>query len=227
MAATIYLSDTRKSENKMFTGLIETVGTIEQIVKRSNYKVMRIQSGFDTSDLEIGESIACDGSCLTVVSFDTNSFTVEVSQETAVRTIIEHYKVGTNINLERAMKLGSRLGGHLVSGHIDCRGKIEYVKPVGDSIEVAVRFDTSFDDLTIEKGSIAINGISLTINSIKQGWLSVNIIPHTESETTITHFKTSDPVNLEFDMIGKYLLKFIQNKNNKGLTIDKLIESGW
>lgn len=211
----------------MFTGLVETVGTIQRIVRRSNYKVFHIQSVISTSELSIGESVSCDGACLTVVSFDSNSFTVEASQETVARTIIGNYKVGSKINLERAMRLGERMGGHLVSGHIDTVGKIDYIKPIGDSTEVAIKFEQKYDDLTIEKGSIAINGISLTINEIKPGWLSVNIIPHTGEMTTLTSFKTGDEVNLEFDMIGKYLLKFAENKQNNGLTIDKLIESGW
>lgn len=211
----------------MFTGLIETVGTLQSVSAKNDYKVFQIQSDFPHSELELGESIACDGACLTVVSFDKKTFTVEASKETAECTIISQYKTGQQINLERAMKLGGRMGGHMVSGHIDCRGKIKSIGPVGNSIEIYISYDSSFDNLIIEKGSIAINGVSLTINKVSSGNLSVNIIPHTEQKTTISKLKQSDFLNLEFDMIGKYIAKSLHKKENKSLTIDKLIESGW
>ena len=211
----------------MFTGLIEQIGTVKHIQVRNDFKILTVESGYKTSDFQLGESIACDGACLTVVSFDKKSFTVEASSETIARTILGMYKAGSKLNLERAMKLGDRMGGHLVSGHIDTVGKIEYLKPAGDSIEIAVSFSNEFDSLVIDKGSIAINGVSLTINKTKEGWLSVNIIPHTGAATTLTVFKQGDAVNLEFDMIGKYVQKMISKKEKNTLTIDKLIESGW
>ncbi|HDL01952.1 MAG TPA: riboflavin synthase, partial [candidate division Zixibacteria bacterium] len=121
-------------ESIMFTGLIETVGTLQSFSSKNDYKVMQIHSDFSHTELELGESIACDGACLTVISFDKNSFTVEVSKETSERTIISQYKTGQQINLERAMKLGGRMGGHMVSGHIDCRGQIKSISPVGNSL---------------------------------------------------------------------------------------------
>ena len=211
----------------MFTGLIETVGKIKTISAKKDYKVFQIESNFPQSELSLGESISCDGACLTVVAFDSKTFTVEASQETADRTIITHYKTGHPINLERAMKLGSRMGGHIVSGHIDCCGKVSSLSPVGNSIEIVVSYSPEFDNLVIEKGSIAINGVSLTINKVNTGSLSVNIIPHTEQNTTLSSLKQNDAVNLEFDMIGKYIAKALHTKENKSLTIQKLIESGW
>ena len=211
----------------MFTGLIESVGTLQTITSNNDYKVFQIKSIFPQSELTLGESIACDGACLTVVAFDAHSFTVEASQETADHTIISQYKTGHPINLERAMKLGGRMGGHIVSGHIDCRAKVKSIVQVGNSIEINISYDSKFDSLVIEKGSVALNGVSLTINKVSRGSMSVNIIPHTESKTTLSMLKQNDSVNVEFDMIGKYIAKSLQQNENKSLTIHKLIESGW
>ncbi|KAA3636768.1 MAG: riboflavin synthase [Calditrichaeota bacterium] len=210
----------------MFTGLVETIGTIEQITARKNYKILRVKSSIPASELSIGESVSCDGACLTVVSKDTDSFTVEASQETIAKTILRNYKTGTEINLERAVKVGDRLGGHIVSGHVDCTGRIDELRKVGDSIEISVSFDTKYSKFIIDKGSITLNGISLTINQTNQNRLIVNIIPHTDDVTTVHHLSKGDAVNLEFDVVGKYLYKFVQSEK-KELTIDKLLESGW
>ena len=192
-----------------------------------NYLVLTIQSALPTNELQLGESIACDGSCLTVTKIHPDAFTVEASQETVQRTIVHTYGAGSRINLERAMQLGGRLGGHLVSGHIDVTGRLERSGPVGNSLELAVTFDSRFDPLVIEKGSIAINGVSLTINETRSGWFTVNIIPHTAGATTLEDLSPGSPVNLEFDMIGKYVLKSQHATGNNSLTIDKLKESGW
>lgn len=210
----------------MFTGLIEQTGTLKQFAKQGNYHILTIAADFESEKLALGESIACDGACLTVKKFDKRSFTVEASQETAARTILEDYQVGSIINLERAMKLGDRLGGHLVSGHIDTVGKIDSISQVGESVVVRVTFDKKFDQLVIEKGSIAINGLSLTINNEGPGWLEVNLIPHTVAVTTAQSWKTGEKINLEFDMIGKYLNKMNQLQTGN-VSIDLLKESGW
>lgn len=212
----------------MFTGLIETVGAVEAIHSRGNYLVMKIASSLPGKEITVGESIACDGACLTVTEVGARTFTVEASQETVARTIVGDYRSGSRLNLERAMRVGDRLGGHLVAGHVDDVGVIEYARDVGESIEVAVTFDREFDPLVIDKGSIAINGISLTINRAREGWLSVNIIPHTAAATTIPDWKPGARVNLEFDMIGKYILKSQMTHQHKGsVTVDKLLNSGW
>ena len=126
----------------MFTGLIETMGKVRKIEERSNYKVFTVRAVFDDEPLKIGESIACDGACLTVVAFDDDEFMVEASQESLKRSILDDYRVGSKINLERAMKVGDRLGGHFVSGHVDSVGNVDYLKQIGDSFELAVSFDT-------------------------------------------------------------------------------------
>ena len=211
----------------MFTGLIEAVGTIRKLDRRNNYRVMTVDFATAADDLRIGESIACDGACLTVVSFDKRSFVVEVSQETIAGTILPGYTIGSQINLERAMKLGDRLGGHLVSGHIDDIAQVDTVKRIGESWELAVKHDSRHDSLVVTKGSIAVNGVSLTVNNTGPGWFTVNIIPHTYKETNLGLLKTGDKVNLEFDLLGKYILKIMEGNVTTGLTIDKLRQSGW
>lgn len=211
----------------MFTGLIEAIGTVKEVRTRGNYRILSIGSSLADDNLGIGESVACDGACLTVVSVDKGLFVVEASQETARTTILNRYAVGSRVNLERALKVDSRLGGHFVSGHVDDTGVIDSVRPLGQSVELAVRCDPKYDNLMIEKGSIAVNGVSLTINNARSGWFNVNLIPFTLKETTLGQLKVGDSVNLEFDMIGKYVLKIQGQNADNTLTKEKLIESGW
>ncbi len=211
----------------MFTGIIEQVGRLRDIRSRGNYSILTIEAKFEGEPLKDGESIACDGACLTVVSGNESSFVVEASQETAAKTILSSYRAGSAINLERALRADSRLGGHFVSGHVDTVGEISSIRPVGESTDVTVTYDSDHDLLVVEKGSIAINGISLTVNTVKKGSCSVNIIPFTMTETTIGQFKSGSRVNLEFDLIGKYILKNQKAMAAGGLTRRKLIESGW
>ncbi len=211
----------------MFTGLIEDIGIVRQLTSNGNYRAMAIESKLADQGIQLGESICCDGACLTVTSFDQTKFAVEASQETVTRTIIDSYKVGTRVNLERALRADSRLGGHLVSGHVDCRGTVEYLKRIGESLELAVTYDGKFDPYVIEKGSIAVQGVSLTVNAVKPGWCSLNLIPITAEKTTLGSLGTGDRVNLEFDMIGKYIVRVSANYRRGSLTMDNLIESGW
>ncbi|MFQ6007978.1 MAG: riboflavin synthase [Candidatus Zixiibacteriota bacterium] len=211
----------------MFTGLVETVGTIKRLRKSGNYRVVSITTELGADELRPGESISCDGACLTVVSVDKNLFVVEASQETARRTILSTYRVGSKVNLERALRADSRLGGHFVTGHIDDTGVVDTVRPGGDSLELAIQYDAKYDNLVIEKGSIAVNGVSLTVNDTRSGWFHVNLIPFTVKKTTLGRLKTGDRVNLEFDMIGKYLQKMKTIPSPNTLSVEKLIESGW
>lgn len=211
----------------MFTGLIETVGTVAGLSSRGNYRVMTVDAPSFAGQLNIGESIACDGACLSVVSFEADGFTVEASQETLDRTTLGTYKKGTRINLERALKVGDRLGGHFVAGHVDTVGRVSAVEPVGKSIRFECTYDNKYDTLVIEKGSIAINGVSLTVNNTGTGRLDVNLIPLTIDETNLTRLKSGDVVNLEFDMIGKYILKASRSKSSGAVTRELLERSGW
>lgn len=211
----------------MFTGLIETVGRVEALSSRGNYTVLTVSSSIPTDQIVIGESIACSGPCLTVIEKGKDGFVVEASQETIEKTTLKSIKTGAALNLERALQVGSRLGGHFVSGHIDCTGTLDYLKPIGDSLELAVKFDAAFDPFVIDKGSIAIDGVSLTVNRTRSGWFSVNLIPHTAKETTLQALKNSASVNLEFDLIGKYIVKMNTAASKGGLTVDTILKSGW
>ena len=211
----------------MFTGLIETTGTIKKITNRDNYLVFDIEAKFDDDKHKIGDSVACDGICLTIVSFDRQKFTVEVSQETLDKTIAANYKVGSKLNLERSLKIGNRLGGHFVSGHIDEAGLITDVKVIGASVELSLTFDKKFEQLVVEKGSIAINGVSLTLNGVIENRLTVNLIPHTLESTNLKNLKTDDKVNLEFDIIGKYAVKAQESNSSDRQALAKLSEGGW
>jgi riboflavin synthase len=211
----------------MFTGLIEDVGTITGITTRGNYRILTISSRLADEQLRVGDSVDCDGACLTVVEVNPGSLVVEASQETAARTILGTYRRGSRLNLERALQAGARLGGHFVLGHVDCTGAVDTIRSIGESLEITVAFDRKYDPLVIEKGSIAINGISLTINAEKPGRLTVNIIPHSVTQTTVAEFKPGQKVNLEFDLIGKYILKIHSSRESNTLTSDILRESGW
>lgn len=211
----------------MFTGIIETVGTMAKLSTRGNYRLLMVKPSVMFHNLTLGESIAVDGCCLTVTAFDAKSFTVEASQESTRLTIINNYKSGTVVNLERALLPTSRLGGHVVSGHIDCKGELVSRKMIGDSLELEVRFPREFDKFIVEKGSIALNGISLTVNSVGKDTFTVNLIPYSRKETTVDSLKAGDEINLEFDILGKYIARFMNKNEKNNLTIDRLIESGW
>ncbi len=210
----------------MFTGLIETVGTLVESGARSNYRVLTIEApAFEK--VALGESIACDGACLTVTAVAGTRFTVEASQETAKRTTLGGYKLRDRINLERSLRVGDRMGGHFVTGHVDDRGAVDYLRPIGGSLELAVNFDPAYDRLVVEKGSVAINGVSLTINAVRAGWLSVNLIPHTAKETTLGALTSGQQVNLEFDLIGKYIARYTGHGAQAGVTAEMLLKNGW
>lgn len=211
----------------MFTGLIESVGQVTSLRPRDNYLVMTLATKLPVEEIQIGESIACNGVCLTVVSKEKQSFSVEISQETMAHIDRSRYQVNQRINLERALQVGARLGGHFVSGHVDCTGRVDSLKPIGQSLELSVKFDSRYDALVVDKGSIAIDGVSLTINRCRSGWLSVNLIPHTVGQTSLSELTGGRSVNLEFDLIGKHIAKIQQLGSRSELTARTILESGW
>jgi riboflavin synthase len=211
----------------MFTGLIETVGTVQAIGSRQNYKTLKILPEKPFSDLSLGESIAIDGCCLTVTEFGKKEFTVEVSPESMHLTIIPEYHGGSRVNLERALLPTGRMGGHFVTGHIDGVGVVKKIRSEGEAHELGIQYPEEQKAFVIPKGSIAVNGISLTINEIKENVITVNLIPHTRAMTTIGDLKSGNSVNLEFDIIGKYMARFLSKETRNKLTIEKLMENGW
>ena len=194
----------------MFTGLIEGTGKLVKAEPRGKDMRLSIEASFELEGLQIGESVAVDGVCLTVVSWEGRTFTVDVSQETLSRTTIEQRRPGDEVNLERALRLGDRLGGHLVNGHVDSRGRVISRRKRGDSLVFEFEVEPELARYFIEKGSVAVNGISLTINRCDERSFEVNIVPHTARWTNINNLKAGDEVNIEVDVIGKYIEKFVR-----------------
>ena len=202
----------------MFTGLIEGIGIVNDINKVDGDIKLGISPSFDMSDCKIGDSIAVNGICLTITELKSDSFQVDVSRETASRTTIRHLRVGNDVNLERALRLTDRLGGHLVSGHVDSIGKIQKIEDRGQSVMLRIGIEEKISKYIIAKGSIAIDGTSLTINDCKNNYFEVNIIPQTGKETNILKKRVGDLVNIETDIIGKYIESLLFD--NKTLETD-------
>ncbi len=212
----------------MFTGIVEEIGTVKKIV-RGQKAYLEIQADKIFSDIHIGDSIAVNGVCLTVTSFSGKVFTADVMNETFSRSSLGSLKTGSHVNLERAMSANGRFGGHIVSGHIDGTGKIANIKKDGNAVWYKISAGENIIKYTVEKGSIAIDGISLTVARVEKDNFSVSIIPHTSEETILSEKKLGDTVNLENDIIGKYVERFLNfNKTGKSnITRDFLAEYGF
>ena len=193
----------------MFTGIIEDFGTITQIRKEKENVHISLESVL-TPALKIDQSVAHNGVCLTVVEIDGNTYTVTAIKETIDKTNLSQWQVGDKVNLERAMQLGARLDGHIVQGHVDQIGKCTSVKEEGGSWFFDFEYDPNLKNITIEKGSITVNGTSLTVVNSGINTFSVAIIPYTYEHTNFNTFKEGTLVNLEFDVVGKYITKMQQ-----------------
>ncbi len=188
----------------MFTGIIEAIGRVAAVNPAGQSAALTIDgAGLDLSDIVVGDSIACNGVCLTVTALAPTGFTVDVSQETL--RVTAGFGAGAAINLEKSMRLSARLGGHLVSGHVDGVGTITAVKPVDANRELMVRFPAELGRYIARKGSIAINGVSLTVNVVTTDTFSVNLIPYTLAVTNLKDLKQGDRVNLEIDLVARYV----------------------
>jgi riboflavin synthase len=201
----------------MFTGIIETMGTVQSIRPFMKGFELSIDSHMDLTADKVGDSIAVDGVCLTATAIEGTRFTVTASQETVSRSTLSGLKPGSKVNLERALTLSTRLGGHLVLGHVDAVGVIRGKGHAGESVRVTVQYDQKFSRYIIEKGSVAIDGISLTVNQVDPVAFEVNIIPHTAHSVTLTLKGPGDRVNLEFDVIGKYVERLLKKDDNTDL----------
>jgi len=195
----------------MFTGIIETLGTIQEIRKEKDNLHITVDSPI-TTELQIDQSVAHNGICLTVVAIKDTSYTVTAIDETVRKTNLGNWKTGDSINLERAMKLGDRLDGHMVQGHVDQTGTCIVAKETGGSWLYTFEYDETLNNITIEKGSITVNGVSLTVVDSKKNEFSVAIIPYTYEHTNFNSFQVGTKINLEFDVIGKYVSRLYAKK---------------
>jgi len=193
----------------MFTGIIQGLGTLFEKRPAGGGMIFGLEAGFALADPEEGESIAVNGVCLTARNMQGNRFYVDVSPESLARTGLGRLQAGSRVNLERALRLCDRLGGHLVSGHVDAQGQVRQRRPAGDFTLFTFSLDPGLTRYVIEKGSIAVNGVSLTVNSCDRDRFSVSIIPHTLAATTLGDLREGDWVNIEVDMIGKYVEKLL------------------
>ncbi|WP_458459669.1 riboflavin synthase [Pseudobutyrivibrio sp.] len=212
----------------MFTGIVEELGTVARIVRGSSRQRISIGCSKILEDIHIGDSIAVNGVCLTVVEFTGHGFSADVMNETFTRSSLGTLKPGSYVDLERAMAADGRFGGHIVSGHIDGTGVIKSIRPDGNAIWFEIAASREITDGIVEKGSIAIDGISLTIAAVDNLSFKVSIIPHTLKETVLGVKKVGDTVNLETDVIGKYVKKLLASQTtNAGLTKEMLLANGF
>ena len=209
----------------MFTGIIEEVGHIVSVTIRGKSMDLTVEATAIIDDITIGDSISIGGVCQTVTEIGDSTFAVQAVEETIKRSTFRKLKKGSAVNLERALRLEDRLGGHLVQGHVDGTGKITSKKEYADNVLLIVKPEAGLDRYIVEKGSIAIDGISLTVTYTKSGEFGVSIIPHTYKSTTLATIRTGDLVNLETDIIAKYIEKLLEGKTS--LTINHLKELGF
>ncbi|ELG2044909.1 riboflavin synthase [Vibrio fluvialis] len=194
----------------MFTGIVEAVGTLTAITPKGEDITISVDAGkLDMGDVKLGDSIATNGVCLTVVEFNSHSYSADLSLETLKKSGFADYKVGDKVNLEKAMLPTTRFGGHIVSGHVDGVGEIVERNPVGRAIEFWVAIPAELSKYVAEKGSITVDGISLTVNDLRKNAFKLTIVPHTTQETTIDHFQVGRKVNLEVDVMARYLERLL------------------
>lgn len=215
----------------MFTGIIEEVGTVSAVHKSGTSSFIRIQAKTVLSDVHLGDSIAVNGVCLTVTAFDNSTFQADVMNETLSRSSLGSLSNGSPVNLERAMSANGRFGGHIVSGHIDGTGTVIAIENDGIAVWYTVSADSTILRYIVEKGSIAIDGISLTVAKVTDTDFSVSVIPHTAAQTNLSSKKIGSIVNLENDIVGKYVEKLFRPdskpQSKSSITLDFLAENGF
>jgi riboflavin synthase len=193
----------------MFTGIISDLGQVRR-VGRGAIRELVIATAWDTAQIPLGASIACSGACLTVVAVEPGAFAVQASQETLARTTLGAWVEGSAVNLERPLKLGDELGGHLVSGHVDGIARVAGRRPEGESVRFTIAAPEALAPFIAEKGSVALDGVSLTVNEVENARFGVNIIPHTLAATTLGTAAVGQPMNFEIDTIARYVARLIE-----------------
>ncbi|MBY7958317.1 riboflavin synthase [Vibrio fluvialis] len=216
----------------MFTGIVEAVGTLTAITPKGEDITISVDAGkLDMGDVKLGDSIATNGVCLTVVEFNSHSYSADLSLETLKKSGFADYKVGDKVNLEKAMLPTTRFGGHIVSGHVDGAGEIVERNPVGRAIEFWVAIPAELSKYVAEKGSITVDGISLTVNDLRKNAFKLTIVPHTTQETTIDHFQVGRKVNLEVDVMARYLERLLNGGRDEQpesrITMEFLQQNGF
>jgi riboflavin synthase len=191
----------------MFCGIVETTSVVKSLTKKQNLYVLAVARPKIFDDVRIGDSIATDGVCLTVTSLKDGCFSFDLMKETLNATSLKHLVAGKKVNLERAMRAEARVGGHFVTGHVDAVGKITDIRTLPNYVEYRISIPKSLMRYIVPKGSVAIDGISLTVGEVRKGWFAVYFIPHTLEVTTIGKKKAGDEVNIETDLLAKYILK--------------------
>jgi riboflavin synthase len=212
----------------MFTGIIAAIGELKVLTPKGGDISLQVDAGkLDLGDVKLGDSIAINGVCLTVVTQQGRMLTFDVSRETLERTSLGQVQIGSPVNLEKAMAVGERLGGHIVSGHVDGLGTVLAIEPSARSWKFRIGLPTELEKYVAEKGSICIDGTSLTVNSVGDEWFEINIIPHTMQETIISEYKVGTQVNLEVDLIARYLERLLPHTPSEGITKDTLAKHGF
>ena len=211
----------------MFTGIVEEIGIVKSLTKKGSQAVIVVECNKVLPDTKLGDSIAINGVCQTVVDLASSSFSAEVSSETMSVTTFSALKAGDKVNLERALTLQSRLGGHLVSGHVDGIAKVKNIQKESNFYNLTFELDKSLMKYLAKKGSITINGISLTIADVYSNEFKIAVIPHTFENTTLSGLKHNDYVNVETDILAKYVEKFLSTGNNSVIDEDFLKGNGF
>lgn len=214
----------------MFTGLVADVGTVRAVTKSAQGATLTIQTHFDTSDLVLGESIAVDGACLTVTHILEDAFLVDASLETLDKSTIGMRRVGDRVHLERALAVGDRLGGHFVLGHVDGMGTIRRMDKAGNAWQIDVQAPEAVSMYLIDKGSVTVDGVSLTVNWVRGDLFGLTIIPYTASDTNLIDYKVGQKVNLEADVLGKYVRQLMTKRTEaptSSITMETLMKAGF
>lgn len=215
----------------MFTGIIEEIGVLQNMKRGTNEYQLTLSAKKVLQDVKLGDSIAVNGVCLTVTSFTSEQFTVDVMPETVKATSLQSLERGSSVNLERAMAANGRFGGHFVQGHVDGVGTIKSKNQVSNAVYFWIETSAEMMRYIVPKGSVAIDGISLTVVEVKDNQFSISIIPHTITETILQFKQHGDGVNIECDMLAKYMERLLEKRvahtSNNGVTLEKLAENGY